>query len=106
MKDLHPLVSFLALGLFLGFLQLASIYLDRENANTSSQSVGKQLDSAQDARTFIGRILQANGKFVLEDSASRDTYSLDDQEKAKPFGGRNVKVIGKLDAPNKTIHVL
>ena len=36
----------------------------------------------------------------------KDTYLLDDQEKAKPFGGRKVKVIGMLDTPRKTIHVL
>jgi len=106
MKDLHPLVSLLALGLFLGFLQLASIYLRGQNASPNSQPAGSPLDNAQNAKTFIGRILQVDGKFVLQDNASKDTYLLDDQEKAKPFGGRKVKVLGMLDAPKKTIHVL
>ena len=106
MQDLHPLVSLLALGLFLGFLQLASRYLYGQSATTSSRSTRKRFGGPVEARTFIGRILQVNGKFVLKDGASQDTYLLDDQEKAKPFGGRRVKVIGMLDAPNNTIHVL
>jgi len=105
MKDLHPLVTFLALGLFLGFLQLASLYLRSQDSNPSPQSIGK-IENSQGARTFIGRILKVNGRFVLEDSASKDTYLLDNQEKAKLFGGRKVKVTGRLDAPNRTIHVL
>ena len=105
MKDLHPLVTFLALGLFLGFLQLASLYLRSQDSNPSSQSIGK-IENSKGPQPFIGRILKVNGRFVLEDCASKDTYLLDDQEKAKSLGGHKVKVIGMLDAPNKTIHVL
>lgn len=106
MKDLYPLVSFLVLGLFLGFLQLASSRLNARNAATDSPPAATQLDKAQDTRTFLGRIWQVDGKFVLQDSASNDTYLLDDQEKAKPFDGQTVKVVGMLDAASKTIHVL
>jgi hypothetical protein len=106
MEDLHPLVSLLALGLFLGFLQFASRYLYGQGATMSSRSTRKSFGGAVGAMTFVGRILQVNGKYVLKDSASQETYLLDDQERAKPFGGRRVKVTGTLDAPNKTIHVL
>jgi hypothetical protein len=105
MKDLYPLVSLLALGLFLGFLQLASMYLYGDTATTNSRPGERRLRNAE-VRTFLGRVMQMDGKFVLQDNASQDTYLLDDQEKAKPFGGRNVKVVGFLDPQSKTIHVL
>ncbi len=106
MRDLFPLVSFLALGLFLGFLQLASSRAFSQSETTISQRATTHLDNAHTVRTFLGRILQVDGKFVLRDSVSNDTYQLDDQEKARPFDGRHVKVIGMLDAASKTIHVL
>jgi hypothetical protein len=106
MRDLYPLVFFLVLGLFLGFLQFASSRMDDRNAATSSPPTATQLDKAQAAESFLGRILHVDGKFVLRDSASNDTYLLDDQEEAKPFDGRTVKVVGILDPASKTIHVL
>jgi len=106
MRDLYPLVSFLAVGLFLGFLQLASSRLNGRNSATSSPTTATQLDKAQDAKSFLGRILQVDGKFVLRDSASNDTYLLDNQEEATLFDGRTVKVVGILDPASKTIHVL
>ena len=106
MKDVHPWVFFLVLGLFLGFLQLASSCLDGWNAATSSPPTVTQRHKAQDAKIFSGRILRVDGKFVLRDSASNDTYLLDDQEEAKPFEGRTLTVVGILDPTSKTIHVL
>ena len=106
MKDLHVLVSFLALGLFLGFLQLASSRLRGHNASTPLHGSAPNPDNAQKTRLFLGRIIEVDGKFVLRDSLNDDTYLLDDQEKAEPFNGRRVEVIGMLDAANKTIHVL
>jgi hypothetical protein len=106
MKDVYPLVSFLVLGLFLGFLRLASSRLDGHSATPTSQPATTHLDGAQNAKLFLGRILEVDGKFVLRDSVSNDTYLLDNQEKAKPFEGRQVKVTGVLDAASRTIHVL
>ena len=106
MKDLFPLVSLLALGLFLGFLQLASSRAFSQSETTISQRAATHLENTQRACTFVGRILQVEGQFVLRDSVGNDTYLLDDQEQAKTFEGRYVKVIGTLDATSKTIHVL
>jgi len=106
MKDLFPLVSLLGLGLFLGFLQLASSRELSERETTFSQRAATYLDITQPASTFLGRILQVEGRFVLRDSSGNDTYLLDDQEQAKTFEGRYVKVTGTLDAKSKTIHVL
>ena len=81
----------------------------------SSKSVAKDLnfstphsislsDSAK-TEAFTGRIAQAEGKYVLVDDAQRATFQLDDQEKAKQFDGKNVKVTGSLDTATNTIHV-
>lgn len=63
-------------------------------------------DQTKDAQTFLGRITQKEGKFVLVDTNNKATFQLDDQEKAKPFDGKAVKVTGKLDPDNNIIHVL
>jgi Protein of unknown function (DUF5818) len=44
------------------------------------------------------------GKLVLKDMAGT-TYQLDDQQKAKKFAGKEVKVVGSLDTSSNTIHV-
>ncbi len=106
MKDLFPWVSLLALGLFLGFLQLASSRAFSQSEPSISQQAATQLEKTLRPCTFMGRILQVGGEFVLRDSLGNDTYLLDDQEQASAFDGRYVEVIGMLDASSKTIHVL
>ncbi len=56
-------------------------------------------------QVFSGEISQMDGKYVLEDTASKATYQLDDQQKAKQYDGKKVKVTGSLDAATNTIHV-
>lgn len=56
-------------------------------------------------KTFTGRISKHGPKFVLEDSSLRTSYLLDDQQKAEKYQGKNVRVVGTLDAENNMIHV-
>jgi hypothetical protein len=44
------------------------------------------------------------GDFVL--SSKKDVYRLDDQDTARTFAGKKVKVIGKMGPDKKTIHVI
>lgn len=60
---------------------------------------------AQDAKPFSGTIVKEKGKLVLKDAAANVSYQLDDQEKAKQFEGKQVKVTGKLDMSANVIHV-
>ena len=60
---------------------------------------------AQDAKPFSGTIVKEKGKLVLKDSGANMSYQLDDQDKAQPFEGKQVKVTGKLNAGTKVIHV-
>jgi len=59
----------------------------------------------QDAKAFNGTIVKVKGKLVLKDTAANVSYQLDNQEKVKPFEGKQVKVIGKLDLDTNLIHV-
>jgi uncharacterized protein YdeI (BOF family) len=57
------------------------------------------------SKPFSGTIVKEKGKLVLKDSATNVSYKLDDQDKAKEFEGKQVKVTGKLDATSNQIHV-
>jgi len=58
-----------------------------------------------DMRTFSGKITKSNGKYVLEDLASKTPFALDDQKTAKKYDGKSVIVTGSLDTSTNTIHV-
>ena len=47
--------------------------------------------------------MKGNSGYVLR--AGDLEFKLDDQEKAKDFTGKNVKVLGNLDRQSNTIHI-
>jgi hypothetical protein len=55
-------------------------------------------------KTFSGKIMKSEGKLVLK-SADETIYQIDDQQKAKEFLNKSVKVTGVLDAETGTIRV-
>jgi len=55
--------------------------------------------------TFNGTITKSGNKLVLTATDSKTTYQLDDQQKAKDFLNKTVKVTGVLDASTGTIRV-
>jgi hypothetical protein len=61
--------------------------------------------TTNEAKTFTGKIVETDGKLVLQDAASKTTYQLDDQEKAKGFVDQQVKVTGTLDSESGMIRV-
>ena len=60
----------------------------------------------QSARAFEGKISKAGDKLVLQESSTQTAYQLDDQDKAKQFQGKSVKVMATLDPNTNTLHVL
>lgn len=60
----------------------------------------------QSARSFEGRIAKSGDQFVLEDKAAQMSYRLDDQEKAKHFAGKNVKVMATIDSHAHILRVI
>jgi hypothetical protein len=59
----------------------------------------------QDAKSFTGQVAKEKGKLVLRDPVTKMSYKLDDQDKAKSYVGKQVKVTGKLDMNSNTIQV-
>jgi hypothetical protein len=55
-------------------------------------------------QTFVGTVTKSGDKYVLQD-ASGTTYDIDNQDAAKKFEGKKVKIQGTLDPNGKTIHV-
>ena len=83
--------------------------------STSSPAAGQSSPSSQpadtanaqqSARTFEGKITKSGDSWVLQDTASGTLYKLDDQDKAKQFDGKNVKVMATMDSSTNTLHVV
>ena len=106
---------FTVLALAIAITALQSTGVALQDPASSPSSTQQQRDpaatppttmtQASDARTFTGKIAKADGKYVLRDTASKTTYMLDDQDKAKDFEGKSVKVTGMLDTQSNTIRV-
>ena len=73
----------------------------------SQPPITQQEPSEQKSSTFVGEIVKAqNGQYALLTDKQKGTqYNLDDQDKAKQFEGKDVRVEGTLDATTNTIHV-
>jgi flagellar basal body-associated protein FliL len=104
------LMSMLAVALLV--VQPAVVAL-QEPATSNPSSASQQNDPEanppssmqSDQQTFTGKIAKSGGKYVLKDSTHKMTYSLDDQEKAKDFEGKSVKITGMLDTQTNIIRI-
>jgi len=71
-------------------------------AQTQPQaSTGSQ---EQPSQAFTGTIVKDGSRYVLKVS-DKTSYQIDDQEKAKLFEGKQVRIAGSLDAKTNTLHV-
>lgn len=72
----------------------------------SPSPVSQQHGQAQTpaAQTFTGTIMKDGDKYILK-SAGTNVYELDDQERARQYEGKQVKVVGTLDASGNSLHV-
>jgi hypothetical protein len=60
----------------------------------------------QSARSFEGKIAKSGDQLVLQETSTQTAYKLDDQDKAKQFEGKNVKVMATVEASTNTLHVV
>jgi hypothetical protein len=91
----------LALGLAFGFLQFTPVLRGQ------SQSAPAGQEDQQKTQVFVGKVIKArDGRYALltDEQAGKGVY-LDDQEKAKQFEGKNVKVTGVLEIARNLVHV-
>lgn len=56
------------------------------------------------AHSLTGSVVKVAGKYMLQ-TQDNVAYQLDDQEKAKPYEGKRVKVTGSLDRTTGILHV-
>jgi hypothetical protein len=74
---------------------------DQQQTQPASPPAQQQPPSAQ---TFEGRIVKDGSRYVLKVS-SNSAYQLDDQDRAKQYEGKQVKIAGTLDASGSTLHI-
>jgi hypothetical protein len=75
-------------------------------ARTHQSAIQAQQNDKTEAKVFTGTIWMNGGRFVLRDEHKKHWYQLDvDQKVVAGFEGKQVKVIGTLDATNSEIHV-
>ncbi len=53
---------------------------------------------------FVGTITKDGARYVLKVS-SNSAYQLDDQNRARQYEGKQVKIAGTLDADGKSLHI-
>jgi Protein of unknown function (DUF5818) len=73
----------------------------------SPSQAGQTADSQSQQRseqTFTGTIARDSGKYVLKVSGNV-AYEIEDQEKARPFTGKQVKITGTLDSTSNVLHI-
>jgi len=83
--------------------------LSTQSPDTTVAQPQTQVDTSaqqRSAQSFEGKITRSGDKLVLQENASRTAYQLDDQDKAKQYEGKNVKVMATVDASNNTLHVV
>jgi Protein of unknown function (DUF5818) len=56
------------------------------------------------SQAFTGTIVKDGTRYVLKVS-DNTSYQIDDQDKAKLFEGKQVRIAGSLDAKSNTLHV-
>ena len=101
------LISLLAaLGMVVWAMPATSVQASSSSVALTAQQEEPAEPAAQEteSKVFTGKIANQEGKYSLQGEDGK-TYQLDDQDKAKQFDGKNVKVTGTLDEENMTIHV-
>ncbi len=113
MRKLFVSLNLVAVSAVLCGLLLAGPTVLAVSNNSGQPAAQAQEPQGQEqSKTFMGKIAKdSNGELVLKEGYpsekpdSKATYKLDDQEKAKQYVGKSVKVTGTLDSATNTIHV-
>jgi hypothetical protein len=63
-----------------------------------------QGDQQKPTQTFTGKIVKDGEKYVLK--AGGTSYQLDDQNDAKQYQEKDVKIVGTIDPGSNTIHIV
>jgi DNA-nicking Smr family endonuclease len=73
-----------------------------QRADSQNQNSQNQQESS--AQVFTGTIVKDESRYVLK-AADGASYQLDNQEKAKLYEGKQVKITGNIDTHGRMLHV-
>jgi Protein of unknown function (DUF5818) len=68
------------------------------------QSPNSQAQPQVSRQSITGIIVRQGEKYVLK-AGDNTTYQLDDQNRARQYQDKQVKVVGRLDADSNTFHI-
>src|SRR6266478_2615977 len=80
------------------------LYAQEQPGAQAGQSQSSAQSAQAQPQTFSGKIVKSKGGLALKDEASNTTYKLDNENQAKQFTGKNVKVTGTVDHATSAIH--
>lgn len=107
MKRLLSIVAMLGLsGLGLNLAAQQTPSSPSQAGSTPQQQQTDATNPQQSARSFEGKITKSGDKLVLQESSTQTAYQLDDQDKAKQFEGKSVKVMATMDPNTNTLHIV
>jgi lipopolysaccharide export system protein LptA len=81
------------------------LYAQEQPGAQSGQSPSSAQSAQAQPQTFSGKIVKSKGGLALKDEATNTTYKLDNEDQAKQYAGKSVKVTGTMDPATNTIHV-
>ena len=67
-------------------------------------SPDSQAQPETSTRSIVGIIVRQGEKYVLK-AGDNTTYQLDDQDRAKQYQDKQVKVVGRLDPASNSLHI-
>ena len=67
-------------------------------------SPDSQAQPETSTRSIVGIIVRQGEKYVLK-AGDNTTYQLDDQDRAKQYQDKQVKVVGRLDSTSNSLHI-
>ena len=106
MKRLPSIVALLSMGGIGLTLSTQPPRAAQDLASTQQPKPSYDTQNQDSARVFHGQIARVEDKVVLWESSTQKAYQLDDQDQAKQFEGKTVKVIATLDPATNSLHLL
>jgi hypothetical protein len=106
MKKVILILALAALGVVVWAIPATSVRASSSSSVLTAQEDEPAEPAVQEteSKEFTGKIANHEGKYTLQGEDGK-TYQLDDQDKAKEFDGKNVKVTGTLDEESMTIQI-
>lgn len=93
------------LALILSMSSASMLYAQETSKSQPRAQTGDQNPAQPQQKAFMGVIVKDGNRMVLQDSASKSRYKVDDETKVQDYVGKQVKIIGSLDATTNVLHV-